>query len=148
MTDRVHVQAEIDTWGTILLVDAASTGVDEAALSAGIDEVKDYVKLIDELFSPFKETSEVSKLRRKEITIEQASSLVQEIWQLCERAKKLTRGSFDPWAVKKGFDPSGYVKGWAADNCIKILKKHGAENIQINAAGDISVAGGLSLIHI
>jgi len=143
MATRSQVQAEIDTWGTILFVDASSTQVDEAALNAGIDEVKNYVKLIDELFSPFKETSDVSKLRRKEITIEQASMLVQEIWQLCERAKELTRGSFDPWAVKKGFDPSGYVKGWAADNCIKILKKHGAENIQINAAGDISVAGGL-----
>ena len=65
MTPRSQVQAEIDTWGTILFVDAASTQVDEAALSAGVDEVKSYVKLIDELFSPFKETSEVSKLRRK-----------------------------------------------------------------------------------
>ena len=60
MSSRSHVQAEIDTWGTILLVDAASTQVDEIALNTGIDEVKTYVKLIDELFSPFKETSEVS----------------------------------------------------------------------------------------
>jgi thiamine biosynthesis lipoprotein len=143
VTERAHTQVEIDTWGTILLVDVASSKVDEAALKAGIDEVISYVKEIDELFSPFKDSSEVSKLRRKEISIGQASTLVQEIWQLCEQAKELTRGSFDPWAVKKGFDPSGYVKGWAADKCVAILKRHGAENIQINAAGDISVAGGL-----
>ena len=43
MADRIHVQAEIDTWGTILLVDAASTRVDEASLNTGIDEVKSYV---------------------------------------------------------------------------------------------------------
>ena len=40
------------------------------------------------------------------------------------------------------FDPSGYVKGWAADKGIEILKSNGAQNIQINCAGDLSLAGG------
>jgi thiamine biosynthesis lipoprotein len=44
--------------------------------------------------------------------------------------------------VQGGFDPSGYVKGWAADKAIAILKSHGATSIQINAAGDLSLAGG------
>lgn len=65
-----------------------------------------------------------------------------EVWQLCLVARDLTDGSFDPWVVKGGYDPSGYVKGWAADGCVRILKAHGAENIQVNAAGDLSLAGG------
>jgi len=67
---------------------------------------------------------------------------MQEVWHLCEVARDLTDGSFDPWVVKGGYDPSGYVKGWAADKCVAILKAHGAENIQVNAAGDLSLAGG------
>ncbi len=143
MSDLVRVAAEIDVWGTILYVEAASSTASEAELNAGIAELTEYVKEIDRIFSPFKSDSEVSKLRRKEITIEAASPMMQEIWQLCLRAKDLTNGAFDPWAVKKGFDPSGYVKGWAADHCIEILKSHGAVHIQINAAGDLSLAGGV-----
>jgi len=142
MSELTRVAAEIDVWGTILYVEVASTSVDEAELNVGIEEVKRYVHKIDTIFSPFKTESEVSRIRRKEITVEESSPEMQEIWRLCLAAKELTEGAFDPWAVKKGFDPSGYVKGWAADHCIEILMKNGAEHVQINAAGDLSLLGG------
>ena len=34
---------------------------------------------------------------------------VREVWDLCLRAKFLSDGAFDPWAVEGGFDPSGLV---------------------------------------
>jgi len=142
MSELIRTAAEIDVWGTILYVEVASTSVGESELNVGIDELKTFVHKVDAIFSPFKSDSEVSRIRRKEISIEAASPEMQEIWQLCLRAKELTNGAFDPWAVKKGFDPSGYVKGWAADRCIEILRKLGAEHIQINAAGDLSLFGG------
>ena len=43
-----------------------------------------------------------------------------------------------------GFDPSGLVKGWAADNCAEILLAGGAEHIQVNAAGDLALRGGFT----
>jgi len=140
--ERVRTTAEIDVWGTILFVDVASTKVGIDQLNVGLLEVTDYVKMIDRDFSTYKLDSQVSQIRRGELKIEDASKLMQEVWQLCLIARNLTDGSFDPWCVKGGYDPSGYVKGWAADRCIEILKKHGAENIQINAAGDLSLAGG------
>ena len=142
MSKRVRITAEIDVWGTILFIDVASTKVGLDELNAGLAEVTDYVKVIDQEFSTYKPDSQVSKIRRGELKIEEASAQMQEVWQLCEVAKELTDGSFDPWCVKGGYDPSGYVKGWAADRCIEILKRYSAENIQINAAGDLSLAGG------
>lgn len=142
MTDRVHTTAEIDVWGTIVFIDVASTKVDLAALEMGLAEVTSYVKMIDEVFSTYKSESEVSGVRRGELKIEDASAVMQEVWRLCQIAKDLTDGSFDPWCVKGGYDPSGYVKGWAADRCVEILKRHGAENIQVNASGDLALAGG------
>ena len=142
MTERVRTTAEIDVWGTILFVEVASTKVGIDQLNAGLLEVTDYVKVIDRDFSTYKLDSQVSQIRRGELKIEDASSEMQEVWRLCLVARNLTDGSFDPWCVKGGYDPSGYVKGWAADRCIEILKRHGAENIQINAAGDLSLAGG------
>lgn len=142
MLERVRTTAEIDVWGTILYVEVASTKVGLAELNAGLAEVTEYVKLIDREFSTYKSDSQVSQIRRGELKIEDASAQMQEVWQLSLVARDLTNGSFDPWCVKGGYDPSGYVKGWAADGCIRILQRHGAENIQVNASGDLSLAGG------
>ena len=142
MTERVHTTAEIDVWGTIVFVEVASTKVGLDELNAGLAEVTEYVKVVDQEFSTYKPDSQVSKIRRSELKIEDASDQMQEVWELCLKARELTDGSFDPWVVKGGYDPSGYVKGWAADKCVQILKRHGAENIQVNAAGDLVLAGG------
>ena len=144
MTERVRTTAEIDVWGTILFIDVASTKIGLDELNAGLAEVTEYVRVIDREFSTYKTGSQVSQIRRGELQIEGASAQMQEVWQLCLTARELTDGSFDPWCVKGGYDPSGYVKGWAADGCVEILKKYGAENIQINAAGDLALAGGVS----
>ena len=130
-------------WGTILFIDVATTAVPLLDLENGLKEVTDYVKKIDRIFSTFKSESEVSRLRRNDLSIQDASPEMQEVWQLSLLAKELTDGSFDPWCVKGGYDPSGYVKGWAADHCISILRKYGAEHIQVNAAGDLSLFGGV-----
>jgi thiamine biosynthesis lipoprotein len=142
MSENVRTTAEIDVWGTILYIEVASTKVGLEELNAGLSEVTDYVKVVDQEFSTYKADSQVSKIRRGELKIEVCSDQMQEVWQLCLKARELTDGSFDPWAVKGGYDPSGYVKGWAADKCVQILKRHGAENIQVNAAGDLVLAGG------
>ena len=64
------------------------------------------------------------------------------VWGLCAAAKDLSDGAFDPWAVTGGFDPSGLVKGWAADLCADILVAAGVGHVQVNAAGDLALRGG------
>ena len=138
--DRSRVTAEIEVWGTIVWVD--SYGPDLFALEAGIAELRDYYDYIDIVFSTYKSGSEVSQIRRGELKIESANEDRQYVWQECLAAREITDGAFDPWCVEGGFDPSGYVKGWAADRGVEIMKRHGATNVQINAAGDISLTGG------
>ena len=141
MTTRT--QAEIEVWGTIVYLEIWSDVADETSLKAGIAEVEKFYKEVDEVFSTYKEHSIISRLRRNEISIGDCPPDVIEVWNRCAAAKELSEGSFDPWCVEGGFDPSGYVKGWAADRGITILKKYGAEHIQINCAGDLALAGGL-----
>ncbi|MDP1712361.1 MAG: FAD:protein FMN transferase [Candidatus Nanopelagicaceae bacterium] len=137
-----HLRSEIEVWGTILFVDASSGRVDESSLQEGMDALGKFVSHVDDLFSTYKDDSVISQLRRKEIQIEEAPEEVREVWDRCIEARDLTEGAFDPWAVAGGFDPSGLVKGWAADKCAQILQEAGAEHIQINAAGDLSLRGG------
>ena len=137
-----HLKREIAVWGTILFVDLSSSLASEVALQKGVDSLKDYVFHVDEVFSTYKTDSVISQLRRKEISIEECPDEVRDVWNRCIVARDLSDGAFDPWAVDGGFDPSGLVKGWAADRCAEILQRSGAEHIQINAAGDLSLRGG------
>lgn len=138
-----RLRAEIGVWGTVLFVDATSVnGVDEKVLQAGIDRVREFAIHVDEVFSTYKPDSVISKLRRNEISIELTSDEVKDVWNRCAFAREITEGAFDPWAVEGGFDPSGLVKGWAADKCAEIMLESGAKHVQINAAGDLTLRGG------
>jgi thiamine biosynthesis lipoprotein len=138
-----RVRAEIHTWGTVIFIDASSSSITEPQIQASIDRVRDFLYFVDEIFSTYKEQSEVSRLRRGEITITNCCADLQKVWQLCLDAKSYSDGFFDPWCVEGGFDPSGYVKGWASDRAISMMKADGVEHIQINSAGDLSLAGGV-----
>jgi thiamine biosynthesis lipoprotein len=105
----------------------------------------EFLHLVDRIFSAFIPESEVSKLRAGVIHIEKCSQMLQEVWEECLLAKEITDGAFDPWAVEGGFDPSGYVKGWAADQICNQLEAVGAKHIQVNAGGDIALRGGSTL---
>ena len=133
---------EIEVWGTVLYIEAASTTIDRAAIDSAIHDVREFAHEVDGAFSTYKENSFISRLRRNEIEIGQCPQDVQEVWDACQNAKYLSRGAFDPWAVVGGFDPSGYVKGWAADRIAEILIKAGCAHLQVNAAGDITLRGG------
>ena len=136
----MRTQHEIEVWGTVVFIDVTS----DIDIEPAITTVKQYVQKVDELFSTYKESSIISQLRRGEIEIEHCPPEVIEVWNLCAFVKELTEGAFDPWAVAGGFDPSGLVKGWAADNCAEILLAAGADHVQVNAAGDLALRGGFT----
>jgi len=136
----MRTQHEIEVWGTVLFIDVTS----EFEIEPAITELTEYVNHVDEVFSTYKTNSTISQLRRGEIEIDICSPEVIEVWNICAYIRDLTEGAFDPWAVDGGFDPSGLVKGWAADKCADILAKAGAKHIQINAAGDLSLRGGFT----
>jgi thiamine biosynthesis lipoprotein len=136
----MRTQHEIEVWGTVVFIDVTSSVDMEPAIA----QVIQYVRQVDEIFSTYQENSIISRLRRGEVAIGNCPPEVIEVWNLCAFVKELTQGAFDPWAIKGGFDPSGLVKGWAADNCAEILLEAGAEHVQVNAAGDLSLRGGFT----
>ena len=137
-----HLRQQFPVWGTIVDVDISSSTVSEDGLNQGMQRVLDFCKQVDSDFSTYIDTSWVTRLRTNQIEITSCPPSVQEVWQLCLHAKHLTDGAFDPWAVEGGFDPSGLVKGWAADKCADLLVSLGIEHVQVNAAGDLSLRGG------
>jgi thiamine biosynthesis lipoprotein len=129
---NLHIE---DVWNTVVTIECELENISYKDSIA-------FLHLVDQLFSTYLPDSQVSRLRRGEIEIKEADQLVQQVWQACLAVKEISDGAFDPWAVPGGFDPSGYVKGWAADQVSENLIKQGAKHIQVNAGGDISVRGG------
>lgn len=60
---------------------------------------------------------------------------------LCERAKAMSRGWFDPWAMPGGVDPTGLVKGWAIQEALRELLEGGIASALVNGGGDVAVCG-------
>lgn len=131
MTKIVHEHV----WATVVSIECEKSDI-------SYQPQIDFLHLVDEIFSTYIQTSEVSKLRSNQIQIQDCHPLLIEVWNHCLRAREVTDGAFDPWAVPGGFDPSGYVKGWAADQICNQLQVIGAKHIQVNAGGDISLRGG------
>ena len=138
----MSIKRLVETWGTVVVIEATSSALDEVTVSAAIDEVEQFLFSVDQDFSTYKENSQVSRIRRGELKIEDASEYVQKVWALCEFSRELTLGAFDPWKAEGGFDPSGLVKGWAAEVGAQMLVEVGAQNVLINASGDIVLRGG------
>ena len=137
-----QLRKQFPVWGTIVDVDCSGVNVSDAQLDAAMASIITFCENVDRDFSTYKEGSWISRLRRDEVVIEECPEDVIEVWDLCAQAKWLCDGAFDPWSVAGGFDPSGLVKGWAADKCADMLVAVGAEHVQVNAAGDLSLRGG------
>lgn len=106
-----------------------------------IARVYDYFAWVDATFSPFRETSEVSRLNRGEFAPEEASAALSQVLLLAEKTRQETQGFFDIARPDGSIDPSGLVKGWAIARAAERLAREDWRNYAVDAGGDIQVAG-------
>jgi len=133
----------IEIWGTVISIQIPEGADSRGAFSDACENATSFYKEIDQTFSPFKTESEVSRLRSGQLAIADASPEVKLVWNKCLELRDLTQRAFDPWAVPGGFDPSGFVKGWAAQESLRFFDEKDIKHIQINAGGDVVVRGGI-----
>jgi thiamine biosynthesis lipoprotein len=116
-------------------------GNDAAAQEAAIGKVFDYFTHVDEKFSTYKTTSEISAINNDHLPRENWSEEMQLVFTLSEETKQATNGYFDIQRPDGKYDPSGLVKGWAIWNAAHLLEKEGYRNFYIDAGGDIQPCG-------
>jgi thiamine biosynthesis lipoprotein len=106
-----------------------------------IARARAFLQRADALFSTWKQDSPISRIRRGEIGPDEAPPQVGMVLRACHAAREISNGWFDPWAMPGGLDPSGYVKGWAAQRALEVLVDRGVPGAIVNAAGDIATFG-------
>jgi thiamine biosynthesis lipoprotein len=109
----------------------------EPEVRAAVEEACRLLHRHDETFSTWKPQSPMSRLRRGEISLAEAPSEVAEVLGLCEQARRLSGGWFNPWAMPGGVDPTGLVKGWAVEKALEVLRAAGVEAALLNGGGDL-----------
>lgn len=134
---RVHAE---HVWGTVVTFDLRADEFPDDVDQVLADAVA-YLHQVDRWFSTYRVDSPITMLRNGLIELSRTPAVVQEVLGVCQYARQLTRGAFDPWAVRGGVDPSGYVKGWAAGQVADQLVRAGIANVAVNAAGDIACRG-------
>jgi thiamine biosynthesis lipoprotein len=128
--------------GTVVTFDLYDEDAASKDLAPYLAEAIDVLHDVDDVFSTFKADSPISRLRRGEITLDQCPPSVHEVLDLCRVARGISDGWFDPWSLPGGVDPTGYVKGWAAQRSLDALRASGVRGALVNAAGDTASFGG------
>jgi thiamine biosynthesis lipoprotein len=114
--------------------------IDASVTETMFDTVFGYFEYVDEKFSTYKDTSEISRINRHELLLEEFSEDMKTIFALSEQTRLETNGYFSI-QHKDIYDPSGVVKGWAIYNAAQILRQEGFKNFYVDAGGDIQMSG-------
>lgn len=111
--------------------------------SDALDPMFDWLRWVDATFSTYRDDSEVSRLNRGELALDDVHADVRDVLERCEELRLTTDGYFDARAgTEAALDPSGLVKGWAVDRAVAMLDSIGLENYALSAGGDMVLRGG------
>ena len=125
--------------GTVIAIDLRDHDVPEAAIDAAVA----WLHEVDHRFSTYKADSEINRLGRGELTVEDCDADLATVLSLCEELRVKSGGAFNAWRARPDgrLDPSGVVKGWAVEIAAGMLEDAGARNFSINAGGDVIARG-------
>lgn len=138
--------------GTVFSIAAPDT-VAADVFARAWEQALALLQRIEEVYSPFIADSPVSRIRDGRLRLEDLAEQpdlspaevadFREVLGLCAQLGRESGGAFDAWAVgaPPAFDPSGAVKGWAAERASALLAAGGLPEHLLNAGGDIRLRG-------
>ncbi|MCH5673475.1 FAD:protein FMN transferase [Streptomyces sp. CME 23] len=127
-----------EVMGTVFSFDVRGGKPD--AVRAALGEAISGLHRVNEVFSTYREDSQVSRLARGELTLPECDPEVAEVLDLGAEAERLSDGWFS-LRYEGRLDPTGIVKGWAAERAARRLRAAGATGVSVNGGGDVQMFG-------
>jgi thiamine biosynthesis lipoprotein len=134
----IRTHAVMGTVASVHVHDRAERAVIDEAIAAMWAELD----RLEDVFSTFRPTSEISRINRGEQHLLDASRDVIEVVDACTWLEHASNGAFR--ARRPGdkiVDPAGFVKGWAAEGASKHLDRAGLRQWYLSVGGDIQTRG-------
>ena len=135
----VHVE---HVMGTVVSFDVRFA--DEAQrtpMRVGIADAVTWLHRVDDVFSTYRNDSQVSRLGRGEVRLADCDGAVEEVLEFCAQVGRETDGYFSSTYGGR-LDPTGLVKGWAIQRASELLRSAGSAHHLVNGGGDIQAIGG------
>lgn len=115
----------------------ADDAAGEEAWRAALAELR----WVDAVLSTWRADSQVSRLGRGELALEDCDPAVAEVLRLGDDARFASGGAFDVCLPDadgvRRLDPSGVVKGWAVDRAVAPLLELAGTDVCLSAGGDM-----------
>ncbi|MFE7776112.1 FAD:protein FMN transferase [Streptomyces sp. NPDC057445] len=146
MTDETRLRHVEHSMGTVFSFDirlATDGDVDDHGerVRAGLAAAVAFLHRTDEVFSTYRQDSQISRLARGELALGDCAADVTEVFECCEEEERLSEGWFTA-RYDGGLDPTGLVKGWAVERAVSMLASSGAAAVCLGGGGDIQLHGG------
>ena len=106
------------------------------------DRFFDEIRTLEARLSRFRRGSEVMRIERGELSLDDASPQVREVVVRSEVLRSATGGAFDHRPVVDGhqlLDLNAFAKGWIIEQALLHLQLAGVTSYFVNAGGDVVV---------
>ncbi|SDO69081.1 thiamine biosynthesis lipoprotein [Streptomyces sp. cf386] len=125
--------------GTVFSFDVR--GGDPGAVQSALEEAVAGLHRVDEVFSTYRDDSQISRLARAELTVDDCVPEVAEVLALAAEAERISEGWFSP-KYEGRLDPTGIVKGWSVERAARRLADlPGVSGVSVNGGGDVQLLG-------
>ncbi|MGW7583813.1 FAD:protein FMN transferase [Kitasatospora sp. NPDC054768] len=108
---------------------------------AVLERIAERLHRIDAVFSTYRPDSDISRLDRGELALDDCDPEVRTVLAACREVAAETDGYFTERPGGR-LDPSGWVKGWAVEQAADLLRSSGSRQYCVSGGGDVQSAGG------
>ncbi|MHB9862976.1 FAD:protein FMN transferase [Streptomyces sp. YIM S03343] len=127
-----------EVMGTVFSFDVR--GGEPGAVREALAEAVAGLHRVNEVFSTYRDGSQISRLARGELTLEECDPEVAEVFELAAEAERTSDGWFST-RYRGTPDPTGIVKGWAAERAARLIAAVGVAGVSVNGGGDVQMIG-------
>ena len=140
MSAEARIKFAGKSMGTVVSVHIDDSISHESAKDAW-SSVCSFLRDLENRFSTFLPTSEISRINSGELHVLDASPDMVEVLDTCTWLEHLSSGVFNARRPDGLLDPAGFVKGWAAERAARLLLEAGLKNYYLRIGGDIQTHG-------
>jgi thiamine biosynthesis lipoprotein len=128
-----------EVMGTVFSFDVR--GGDPGAVQSALEATVAGLHRVDEVFSTYRDDSQISRLARGELTVGECDPEVAEVLGLGAEAERVSDGWFST-SYEGRVDPTGVVKGWSVERAARRLAAvPGVSGVSVNGGGDVQLLG-------
>lgn len=137
MTRLAHAE---HVMGTVVSFDVRLDDVGEQNARDAMAQAVAWLHRVDAVFSTYRDDSQISRLGRGELRLDECDPDVADVLDLCAQVGRETNGYFSSTYAGR-LDPTGLVKGWSIERASQLLSAAGIAAHCINGGGDVQAVG-------